>query len=97
MKYIGCFALGLILAGCCGCFRREVVVVRHEVPSPPPVRTVVVPPVAERVFVKETRSRSLLGHLVVGTTLVLADAVSLVFPVEKETTVLRERFWSGGF
>ena len=94
MKYVGCFALALVLAGCFGCFRREVVVVREA--PPPPLPAAIVSPVAvERTVVRETRSRSLLGHVVVGTTLILADAVSLVFPVSDRTEVLRERFRYG--
>ena len=53
---------------------------------------------AEREVVYVERTRSLVGHVVVGATLLLADCVSLVLPVEQERIeTLREKVREGGY
>ena len=103
MKCFAFVVIALSLGGCLGCFRREVVYVQspcvHETPEPKPVeRVVCVERQAEREVVYVEKTRSLVGHVVVGATLLLADCVSLVLPVEQERIeTLREKVREGGY
>jgi hypothetical protein len=103
MRFFAFVVIALSLGGCLGCFRREVVYVQspcvHETREPKPAERVVFverPPEREVVYVEKTRS--LVGHVVVGATLLLADCVGLVLPVDQERIeTLRTKMREGGY
>ncbi len=104
MKYVVFFMAAVSLGGCLGCFRREVVYVREPCrceasgEREPAVLAVRVERPPEREVVRVEKTRSLLGHVVVGATLLLADCVGIVLPVEEERIeTLREKVREGGY